>query len=201
MHNLTTLTHLSPSTLAARRAPPGDLAMWFFILAELLVFGVLFLGYAFARARNPELFNASQAELDRSSGLVNTVLLISGSYLVVRASEAIRVGRHRACALLLCAAFSCGLAFLVFKLAEFADKTAAGITMSTNTFFMFYLGLGFFHFMHVVLGMVILAVVAHKAWRGGYSAREHVGVETAGAYWHMVDLVWIVLFPLIYILN
>lgn len=175
--------------------------MWFFILAELLVFGVFFLAYAFARTHNVEIFNASQLELDRFSGVINTVLLISSSYFVVIAVSRIRRGNSRACAHWLMIAMTCGAAFLALKLVEFSDKISAGINMSTNTFYMFYLGLGFFHFMHVVLGMVILGAVALKARRGGYSAADHAGVETGGAYWHMVDLVWIVLFPLIYILN
>lgn len=175
--------------------------MWFFILAELLVFGVFFLAYAFARTHNVEIFNASQRELDRFSGVVNTVLLISSSYFVVIAVSRIRRGNSRACANWLIIAMICGAAFLALKLSEFSDKIAAGINMSTNTFYMFYLGLGFFHFMHVVLGMVILGAVALKTRRGGYSTADHAGVETGGAYWHMVDLVWIVLFPLIYILN
>lgn len=175
--------------------------MWCFILAELLVFGVFFLAYAFARLQNVEIFNASQLELDRLSGLFNTVLLITSSYFVVRAVDRIRHGQSRACAHWLLAAMACGGAFLVLKLSEFSAKVEAGISMSTNTFYMFYLGLGFFHFMHVVLGMVILGAVALKAWRGGYGANEHAGVETGGAYWHMVDLVWIVLFPLIYVLH
>jgi nitric oxide reductase NorE protein len=147
------------------------------------------------------LFNASQLELDPLSGAVNTVLLVTSSYFVVIAVERIRHGRERACAHWLMAAMACGGAFLVLKLIEFGIKAEAGISMSTNTFFMFYLGLGFFHFMHVVLGMVILGAVALKAWRGGYRASDYAGVETGAAYWHMVDLVWIVLFPLIYILN
>lgn len=183
---------------------PGDLAMWCFILAELLVFGVFFVVYAFTRANHVELFNASQLELDRTSGAINTVLLISSSYFVVRAVDAIRRGGQSGgtgCARWLIAAMGCGGAFLVLKLAEFGVKVSAGISMSTNTFYMFYLFLGFFHFMHVVLGMVILAAIALKARRGGYSAADHAGVETGAAYWHMVDLVWIVLFPLIYILH
>lgn len=175
--------------------------MWCFILAELLVFGVFFVVYAFTRANHVEIFNASQLELDRMSGAINTVLLVTSSYFVVRAVDAIRRGGNTACARWLIAAMGCGGIFLVLKLAEFGAKAAAGISMSTNTFYMFYLFLGFFHFMHVVLGMVILGAVALKARRGGYSAANHDGVETGAAYWHMVDLVWIVLFPLIYVLH
>jgi len=183
------------------RELPGDLAMWFFIFAELLVFGIFFLAYAFARSGNVDLFNASQMQLDRVSGAVNTVLLISSSYFVVRAVECIRHDQGKTSARWLVAAIAFGGFFVVLKLFEFAAKFDAGITMSTNTFFMFYLFLAFFHFMHVILGMVILGAIALKAWRGGYSAADHAGVETGAAYWHMVDLVWIILFPLIYVLH
>lgn len=201
MENKVDLTISPVASHQTRRGLPGDLAMWCFIFAELLVFGIFFLVYAFTRANNVELFNASQAELDRVSGVINTVLLITSSYFVVRAVETIRHGDNPSCARWLAAAMVCGGGFLVLKLVEFAAKVEAGISMSTNTFYMFYLFLGFFHFMHVVLGMVILVAIALKARRGGYSTHDHAGVETGASYWHMVDLVWIVLFPLIYVLH
>ena len=98
-------------------------------------------------------------------------------------------------------ALAMGALFLVVKILEYAHHFAQGVTLSTNTFYMFYLSLTFFHFMHVVLGMVILAAVALKAGRGGYSKEEHTGVETGASYWHMVDLVWLILFPLVYVMR
>lgn len=184
-----------------RRDLPGDFAIWIFILAELLVFGIFFLAYAFARSRNVELFNASQLLLDRQAGAVNTVVLITSSYFVVRAVAAIKENRVRLCAHWLGAAIALGGVFVVIKLGEFYAKFAAGISLSTNTFYMFYLSLTFFHFMHVLLGMVILAAVMLKARRGGYDAEQHTGVETAASYWHMVDLVWIILFALVYVIR
>nr|WP_232023990.1 cytochrome c oxidase subunit 3 family protein [Sulfurivermis fontis] len=180
---------------------PGDFAIWIFIFAELLVFGVFFLAYAFARANNVELFNESQVHLDRLSGAVNTVVLLTSSYFVVRAVAAIRTGDSRRCGHWLGAAIAMGGVFLVIKMFEFAAKFSAGISLSTNTFFMFYLSLTFFHFMHVILGMVILAAVLLKARGGGYSAADHTGVETGASYWHMVDLVWLILFPLVYVIH
>ena len=183
-----------------KRALPGDLAMWFFILAELTVFGIFFITYAIARTRQIELFNASQLQLDRTSGFINTLLLITSSYFVVRGVAAVQKGNGKICAKWLLAAIACGVFFVILKLLEFVAKYDAGISMSTNTFYMFYLFLAFFHFMHVILGMIILAAVAITAWQGGY-AIDHNGVETGAAYWHMVDLVWIILFPLIYVLH
>lgn len=181
--------------------PPGDLAIWIFIFAELLAFGVFFVLYAFARANNVELFNESQQSLNRLSGAINTLVLITSSYFMVRAVAAIKQDQSPACARWIAAAIGLGGVFLVVKIGEFSEKFAAGISLSTNTFYMFYLSLTIFHFMHVILGMVILAAVMLKAWRGGYSARNHIGVETGASYWHMVDLVWIILFPLVYVIR
>ena len=184
-----------------KQALPGDFAIWIFIYAELLVFGIFFLAYAFARARNIELFNEYQQTLNRESGAINTLLLITSSYFVVMAVHAIRRNAARRCSQWLMLAMIGGGVFVVVKLSEFVAKYADGVNLSTNTFYMFYLSLTFFHFMHVLMGMVILAAVAVKAYRGGYSAQDHTGVETGASYWHMVDLVWIVLFPLVYVLH
>ncbi len=181
--------------------PPGDLAIWFFIFAELLAFGVFFLSYAFARANNVELFNESQKLLNRETGAINALVLITSSYFVVRAVAAIKEGYNRLCARWLGAAIGFGLIFVVIKVFEFQEKFSAGISLHTNTFYMFYLSLTMFHFMHVILGMVILAAVMLKARRGGYTPQEHTGVETGASYWHMVDLVWIILFPLVYVIR
>lgn len=185
----------------ARRYPPGDLAIWIFILAELAVFAIFFAAYAFARMGDVELFDAYQQTLDRRAALVNTLALITSSWFVVRAVAAIRGDEARACVGWLLAALGMGLVFLLVKGTEYAHHLGAGVTLSTNDFYMFYLSLTFFHFMHVILGMVILAAVALKAHRGGYSAAEHTGVESGASYWHMVDLVWLILFPLVYVMR
>ena len=181
--------------------PPGDLAIWFFIFAELLVFGVLFITYAVVRSHNLELFNASQLSLHRGLGLINTLVLITGSYFVVRAVQAIQLNDSRRCVFWLQLAIGSGLIFVLLKSYEFYEKAAQGIGLSTNTFYTFYISMTFFHYMHVILGLVILAAVMLKARAGGYSADDHIGVETGASYWHMVDLVWIILFPLVYLVR
>jgi len=195
------MTYALASAVAPRRYPPGDLAIWIFILAELSVFAAFFAAYAFGRLGQVELVNAYQQTLDRRSALINTLALITGSYFVVRATAAIREDDSRGCFDWLLAALGMGTLFVVLKSAEYAHHLGEGIHLGTNRFYMFYLSLTFFHFMHVLMGMVILAAVALKARRGGYSAAEHTGVETGGAYWHMVDLVWLILFPLVYVMR
>lgn len=183
------------------RYPPGDLAIWIFILAELAVFAAFFAAYAFTRLQHVELFNQYQQTLDRESALLNTLALITSSYFVVRAVSAIRADDRKRCVRWLLAALLMGALFLVIKSGEYAHHFSQGINLSTNTFYMFYLSLTFFHFMHVIMGMVILAAVAVMANGGKYSAAEHTGVETGASYWHMVDLVWLILFPLVYVMH
>ena len=186
---------------ALPRHPPGDLAIWVFILAELLAFGVFFAVYAVTRMKNAALFDAMQPNLDRNAGAINTVLLLAGSWCVARSVDSIACDARPASVRWLGAAIACGGGFLVVKVFEYAAKFAAGINLATNDFYMFYLSLTFFHFMHVILGMAILIAVWIKATAGGYSAADHRGMETGAAYWHMVDLVWIILFPLVYVMR
>ena len=180
---------------------PGDLAIWFFIFMELLVFGIFFIVYAVMRLQNIEMFNYYQLTLNRELGAANTLLLITSSYFVIRAVQAIRLNNIKQCIYWLYAALAGGTGFLILKSIEYADKFSEGINLSTNTFYMFYLSLTLFHFLHVILGMIILFAVAIKAKRGAYNAQNHTGIETGASYWHMVDLVWIILFPLVYIIR
>lgn len=196
-------TPFAPSLPVRQRAkyPPGDLAIWVFIFAELLAFGVLFVSYGIVRVKHLALFNEMQLTLDRQSGAINTLLLITASWCVARGVTAIGAGRQQASARWQAAGILAGLGFIAVKCLEYADKFAAGIDLETNLFYMFYLSLTMFHFLHVVFGLVILVYVWRKTCRGGYSAGNHGGMETGASYWHMVDLVWIVLFPLLYVMR
>ncbi|MDE2599873.1 MAG: cytochrome c oxidase subunit 3 family protein [Rhodocyclaceae bacterium] len=190
-----------PATTDAEPHLHGDLAIWFFILAELMAFGVFFIAYAVTRAYNVEAFNAAQAGLDRNIGALNTILLITGSWGVVRSVQAARADRLVPAVRWMGVGLVCGLAFLVAKIFEYRAKFAAGLSMDTDTFHMFYFSLTFFHFMHVVLGVCILGILLLKLRRGGYGSHDVHGLETGAAYWHMVDLAWIVLFPLVYVMH
>lgn len=180
--------------------PPGDLAIWIFILAELAVFAIFFAAYAFARMGEVELFTTYQRTLDTRLALINTLALITSSYFVVRAVDRVRSDDATGCIRWLLGALLLGGVFLGVKSFEYAHLFGEGVSLSSNTFYTFYLSLTFFHFMHVIMGMVILAAVAVKAARGDYSAEQHTGVETGASYWHMVDLVWLILFPLVYVM-
>ena len=194
-------TAIAESIAEEPRLLPGDFAIWFFIFAELLVFGIAFISYAITRVQNVDMFNHYQLTLNNELGVANMLLLITASYFVVRAIQAIRLDDVKGCTTWLYASLGCGAGFLLLKSLEYYDKFSHGINLSTNTFYMFYLSLTMFHFLHVILGMIILFFIAIKTQRGGYSAQEHIGIETGASYWHMVDLVWIILFPLVYIIR
>jgi len=180
--------------------PPGDLAIWIFIMAELLVFALFFVSYAVTRIDNIELFEFYQQNLDRRAALWNTLALISSSYFVVQAVLAVKRLHQRQAFIFMSLALLMGLVFMIIKTFEFAHHINQGITLSTNTFYMFYLSMAFFHYLHVALGMVILAVLANNIRKGRYTNHDHNGLESGASYWHMVDLVWIILFPLVYLM-
>ena len=197
----TALPHPSPIHAPDTPRLAGDLSVWLIILMELLTFGILFLSYAFARTFDVALFNASQSTLDLNSGAINTALLITGSWCVVRAVQAVKRDASVIGARWLMAALACGSGFVVLKLLEFSAKAAAGIDLSTNTFYMFYILLTAFHFFHVLAAMVFLTILLVKTHAGRYGSQGHHALETGAAFWHMVDLLWIVLFPLVYVMR
>lgn len=173
-------------------ALPGDLMMWILIVSELLVFGAGLAAFMGVRLTDPAGFAEAQTHLNATTAGINTVVLVTSGWLAamaVRASEDSKVLRTR---LLLAAASLLGVVFLLIKGLEYADKAAQGIDFETHSFFLFYYMLTGFHAMHVIAGIVILALVSWKA-----TPRN---TEVGAAFWHMVDLVWVLLFPIIYLL-
>ena len=188
--------------------PPGDFGIWIIIYVELLTFGLFFIGYAFSRRENIEMFNTSQLMLNQTSGFINTFILITSSYFVAKGVRLMQTmtqdnkeESNKKASKWLLFAMICGVAFLFIKGSEFAHIFGTGITLSTNKFFMFYLLLTMFHFMHVLLGTIILFNVRQRTRTTGYTPNDTRGFESGASYWHMVDLLWIVLFPLVYIIR
>lgn len=201
--------NLNTATNSPALALPGDLAMWFLILAELTVFAIFFIAFAITRQLHPQMFIDGQATLHPIAGVINTLALITSSYLVVRAVNVIKTGHGSGARNWLFAALACASIYVVTKSWEYSLLGGAGFGISSNTFYMLYFFITFFHFMHVVLGMIILGVMAIKSGSGSDSRKDNKagadprisGFESGASYWHMVDLVWIILFPLIYIIQ
>lgn len=171
---------------------PGDLMMWILIVSELLVFGAGLLAFLGVRILDPVAFAQDQDNLNRVAGAVNTIVLITSGYFAARgaALAAVDPGRMR---LWLSGSMALGLVFLVVKYLEYSAKSAMGIDIETSQFFTFYYLLTGFHAMHVVAGLVIFALVMR--WPNPRN------VEAAAMFWHMVDLVWVLLFPIIYLVR
>ncbi|WP_232771448.1 cytochrome c oxidase subunit 3 family protein [Colwellia sp. 12G3] len=179
---------------------PGDLAMWFFILAELTVFALFFIGFAVSEQLNETMFSQGKAQLHQMSGLINTIALITSSFFVALALTAMHKAQAKKAVLLLLTAKVFALIYISVKVWEYLSLFKQGITIETNTFFTLYFLITAFHLMHVLLGMVILAFLAYSAWHDKYLNNDLSGFEAGTSYWHMVDLLWIILFPLIYVI-
>jgi len=195
----------TPVLIKKQMYPPGDFGIWIVIYMELITFGALFIGYAFARRNELEVFNESQLLLNKGMGFINTLVLITSSWFVVMALQSIKNYQGKEAQTKasnwLGGAIGLGLVFMLIKILEISSKYEQGINLSTNTFFMFYIILIAFHFLHVLLGIIILFNLRQATLKGEYTQDNHVGMQTGASYWHLVDLLWIVLFPLIYLMR
>lgn len=193
---------LLPEEAARSSAPvakvPGILT---FIIADMIIFGVLFIGFMGERSGQLALFDQSAAMLNVHLGLLNTLILMTSGLFVVFAVDAARHGRTALTRRWLLASFVVGGGFGVSKLMEYSDKFAHGISMLSNDFFMFYFVLTGAHFIHFLAGMVILAALWFRAARDPVDGPLFGWIESGALYWHMVDLLWIVIFPMLYLLG
>ncbi|WP_342394861.1 cytochrome c oxidase subunit 3 family protein [Rhodoblastus sp.] len=172
---------------------PGNPLMWVLIASELAVFGLALMGYAGARAKDPAGFAAAQDQLDRLAGTVNTAALLTSGLFAALANEARRKGLRRRARWCLAGAGVLGIVFLVVKGLEYSSELAAGNDIDSSPFFTLYFLVTGFHALHVVLGLAIMATVAR------FDTVENI--ESGTAFWHMVDLVWIMVFPCFYLLR
>ena len=170
---------------------PGELMIWILILSELAVFGAGLLALLAVRLTDPAGFSEAQGHLHRLGAAINTVVLVSSGYLAARAAADAGTRPGRARGLLILAA-GLGAVFLVVKASEYSDLFAQGIGTETHAFFTFSYLLTGFHAAHVLAGMILLLATAIRP------APRPVGV--AAAFWHMVDLVWVLLVPVVYLL-
>jgi nitric oxide reductase NorE protein len=172
---------------------PGDLMMWVLIISELLVFGAGLAAFLAVRITDPSGFELAQAQLSPAFAGINTIILITSGFLAARALNLRLLAQRTAARWHLAGAMGLGVLFMVFKIEEYREKATDGITTETHPFFTFYYLLTGFHAAHVLAGIVILGLIAWKD--------EPRNIETGTAFWHMVDLVWVLLFPVIYLLG
>lgn len=186
-------------TALARRHVPGDGSMWFFVIGDLIIFGVYFVVYMYYRGQDHDTFLQSQAQLNLAIGTVNTVVLLTSSLFVALGTAAARAGKTADAFRLFVVALVCGATFPLLKAFEYVPEITAGMTPGTNLFFMYYYVMTGLHLCHVLLGLVILCFVIRDL-RGPAEPRISF-VETGATYWHMVDILWLVLFALLYLMR
>jgi cytochrome c oxidase subunit 3 len=197
--------NLEKQTHAAR------LGMWLFLATEVLLFTALFAGYGAYRYLYTDTFVQASRALETWIGAVNTVVLVTSSFTVAMGLDAAVKGNGKRTALLFGISVALAAVFLGFKYVEYSHHFHAGDLpgryyrgpipgVGAELFFTLYFLITGLHGIHVVIGMTILAVVGVLAWKGRFGPEYHTPVELAGLYWHLVDLIWIFVFPLIYLI-
>ena len=177
------------------------LGMWIFLATEVLLFGGLFAAYFIFKFTWPEVFKAGSAELNPMLGGVNTVVLLASSFTMALAVDAAQ--RSQQFKLKLCLVLTllgaCG--FLAIKYVEWTGKFSHGLYPGTDIFFSIYFMTTGLHLLHVLVGMSFIGLLLFRSIKGRYHEENFGGVEVGGLYWHIVDIIWIFLFPLLYLVK
>ncbi|TPG36494.1 cytochrome c oxidase subunit 3 family protein [Mycobacterium hodleri] len=183
------------------RRLPGVDGIWVFIGADSVIFAILFLSFMQDRLKNPAIFEASRQTLNLNLGGIDTLILLTSSWSVALAVQAMKRDQiDREPRLLLGGAIT-GVMFVVSKSIEYFQKFAHGINPGTNPFYMWYFTLTGIHLIHVVVGTSLLTYLWVRSRRGTYDHLHRAVPESVASYWHLVDLLWIVLFPLLYLMK
>ena len=210
----------APSALAhqfedlQQQQESASLGMWVFLATEVMFFGGLFAGYTIYRNLYLPGFEAGSHMLNVTIGALNTAVLIGSSLTMAMAVRAAQMGKRSALVTFLVMTILLGLAFVLIKLTfewrhDYVEGLAPGLNFtfsgahakSVELFFVFYFAMTGVHALHMVVGMGILAVLVVQAWRGQYGADRFNMIEGFGLYWHFVDIIWIFLFPLLYLIG
>lgn len=180
---------------------PGEAGIWLVILGDMTIFALLFGTYLYYRRPEADLFNRSQEVLSRDLGALNTLILLTSSWFMAMAVQFARLRRGGPIPWLIAAAIFCGCCFGFIKIIEYHAKFAAGISFSTNDFFMFYFVLTGIHLLHLTLATLFLVYLWNRSRHADWNPKDVAILEIGASFWHLVDLLWIVLFPLLYLVR
>jgi|SRR6185369_2759076 len=188
----------------------AKLGMWLFLFTELLLFGGLFLLYSVYLQRYPHEFATAGKQLDWVMGSANTVILLTSSLFAAMAVTAVQRAEQRRAVMLICGTIICAAGFMVIKYFEWSAKIGHGIYPGSghlkagapgeSIFFSLYFMTTGIHGLHVMIGAALLAWIAVKARAGAVNAENYILLENGALYWHLVDLIWIFIFPLYYLI-
>ena len=194
----------------------STLGMWMFLVTEIMFFGGLFLAYVVYRTKYPHVFAAASHELDVKLGAFNTAVLIGSSLTMALSIWAAQVNRRKLIVVFLLLTMVLGAGFLGVKAKEYYDKYDHHLIPGPNfapkdiqgverdqaqIFFSLYFMMTGLHALHMIIGLGILAALIRPSWKGRFDLAYHTPLECTGLYWHFVDIVWIFLFPLLYLLG
>jgi cytochrome c oxidase subunit III len=208
-----TIAHAHQFDDAEQQHDAAWIGMWIFLATEVMFFGGMFLGYTTYRIAYPQGFAGASNHLDIWLGTINTAVLICSSFTMALAVRGAQLGNRRTLVLFLSLTMLLGAVFLGIKFTEYYAKFvehlvpgngfryAAGAAHPAEIFFSFYFALTGMHALHMLIGLGLLTALVAKAMRGAFSAAYNTPVELVGLYWHFVDIVWIFLFPLLYLVG
>lgn len=178
--------------------PPGGILMWIIIFLELITFGMAIIAMVYYGQQEAELFHESRLKLNTAFGTINTTLLITSGYFMALSVRYIKEKKVKPSLKFLKLTMLLGICFLILKSIEYYFKLDEGLGLSYNTFFTFYWMLTLFHVIHVLTGLVILML----NYLGIKKKKANINIddfEASAAFWHMCDLIWLLLFPVIYL--
>lgn len=182
------------------RHVPGENELWIFILGDMFVFFLFFCVWNIQHILQPDLFQLGKAQMNLGLGLINTIALLTASLFVVLGLQSARNVQYLLARKFYIVALIMGLVFVVIKFFEYREKFLAGFNPISNDFFMYYFIFTGIHLIHVLVGLIALLMMIVRCGRPQVSDADIPFLEGAGVYWHMVDVLWIVLFLLIYLL-
>jgi cytochrome c oxidase subunit 3 len=191
----------------------ASLGMWLFLVTEILFFGGIFLAYAIYMVQYPAAFVVGSHHLSIFLGCVNTIVLISSSFTMVMGVHSARIGQKDKTTLYLILTLILGMVFLGIKAIEYTEKFTHHLVPNDQfhfpgfdgpgirIFYSIYFALTGLHALHMIIGVVILAIIIVFNIKGRYTSEYNSPVDMFGLYWHFVDIVWIFLFPLLYLIG
>jgi nitric oxide reductase NorE protein len=186
---------------AAETRLPGDSGVWVFIFADMCAFALFFCLFAFGRMQQPHLYEISRSALDARLGLANTLILLTSGAFMAQAARQARARDWLAARKNLMVTLAVGLMFAISKAFEWSAKLEHGIGLTTNEFFTYYFVFTGIHFLHFLVGVAVLLVLIARCRADLPQAEKLRWIEAGGAYWHMVDLLWLVLFAMLYLMG
>jgi len=179
--------------------PPGGILIWIIIVIELITFGAGLIAMAVSSRNNPELFHESRLLLNLNFGTINTLFLLTSGYFMARTIYYLKQQKRKMAAQSILWAMIGGVLFLFLKSFEYYEKIEAGLTIDYNTFFNFYWLLTAFHVIHVLIGLSFLFFM-YLSIKNEKSQPDMLNMEAGAAFWHMCDLIWLLLFPMLYLI-